>query len=214
MKMLITAATKMEIQPVMDSIDSLKTGIEIIFHTGGIGMMSTTFSLSKAIEQYKPGLIIQAGIAGCFDAKAALGTVVVVGREYMADSGVTENNEWKDIFDLKLADPNEFPFSNKQLINPNIPEFNLLKSPVITGVTVNTISTDIHKIQHINQQYKPFIETMEGAAFHYTCLKMCVPFIQIRSISNLVGERNKKHWKLNESVFNLNEYLKEYLMRF
>jgi len=214
MKMLITAATKMEIQPVMDSIDTIKTGAEIIFHTGGIGMMSTTFSLSKAIEQHKPGLIIQAGIAGCFDANATLGSVVVVGREYMADLGVTENNEWKDIFDLKLADPNEFPFSNKQLINPNIPEFNLLKSPVITGVTVNTISTDTHKIQQINDQYKPFIESMEGAAFHYTCLKMCVPFIQIRSISNIVGERNKKHWKLKESIDNLNNYLKEYIIRF
>ena len=214
MKMLITAATKMEIQPLMDANNTIKTNAEIVFHTSGIGMMATTFSLARAIEQHKPTLVVQAGVAGCFDALIPLGTVVVVGKEYIADMGVTENNLWLDIFDMNLADPNEFPFSNKQLINPNIPEFNVLKSPVVTGVSVNTISTDAHHIQQTQQHYHPFIESMEGAALHYVCLKNCIPFIQIRAISNIVGERNKKAWKLKESITNLNDYLREYLTRF
>ena len=214
MKMLITAATKMEIQPLMDAKDTIRTNAEIVFHTSGIGMMATTFSLARAIEQYKPELVVQAGIAGCFDAMFPLGTIVVVGKEYIADMGVTENNLWKDVFDMNLADPNEFPFSNKQLINPNIPEFNVLKSPVVTGVSVNTISTDTQIIQQIQQHYHPYIESMEGAAMHYVCLKNCIPFIQIRAISNIVGERNKKAWKLKESITSLNDYLKEYLTRF
>ena len=214
MKMLITAATKMEIQPLMDAKDTIKTNAEIVFHTSGIGMMATTFSLARAIEQHKPTLVVQAGIAGCFDALFPLGKIVVVGKESIADLGVTENNLWTDIFEMKLADPNEFPFSNKQLINPNIPEFNVLKSPIVTGVSVNTISTDIHIIQQIQQHYHPFVESMEGAALHYVCLKSCVPFLQIRAISNIVGERNKKAWKLKESIGSLNDYLKEYLTRF
>ena len=214
MKMLITAATKMEIQPLMEAKDTIKTHAGIVFHTSGIGMMATTFSLAKAIEQYKPALVVQAGIAGCFDALFPLGAIVVVGNEFIADMGVTENEEWKDIFDMNLTDPNEFPYNNKQLINPNIPEFNVLKSPVVTGVSVNTISTDIHIIQQIQQHYHPFVESMEGAAMHYVCLKSCIPFLQIRSISNIVGERNKKAWKLKESIGNLNDYLKEYLTRF
>jgi len=214
MKMLITAATKMEIQPLMDANNTIKTNAEIVFHTSGIGMMATTFSLARAIEQHKPTLVVQAGIAGCFDALFPLGSTVVVGKEYIADLGVTENNLWLDIFDMNLADPNEFPYSNKQLINPNIPEFNVLKSPVVTGVSVNNISTDTHIIQQIQQHYHPFIESMEGAAMHYVCLKNCIPFIQIRAISNIVGERNKKAWKLKESITSLNDYLKEYLTRF
>ena len=214
MKMLITAATKMEIQPLMDGKESIKTGADIVFHTSGIGMMATTFSLAKAIEQHKPALVVQAGIAGCFDNTITFGSVVVVGKEYMADMGVMENHQWRDVFDMNLSDRNEFPFSNKQLINPNIPEFNVLKSPVVTGVSVNTITTDPIHIQQIKHHYHPFLESMEGAALHYVCLKNCIPFIQIRSISNLVGERDKKHWKIKESIVSLNDYLTEYLSRF
>ena len=214
MKMLITAATKLEIQPLTDAKETIKTNAEIVFHTSGIGMMATAFSVARAIEQHKPTLVVQAGIAGCFDALFPLSSIVVVGKEYIADLGVTENNSWIDIFDMNLADPNEFPYSHKQLINPNIPEFNVLKSPVVTGVSVNTISTDIHIIQQIQQHYHPFVESMEGAALHYVCLKSCIPFIQIRSISNIVGERNKYAWKLKESIGSLNDYLKEYLTRF
>ena len=214
MKMLITAATKMEILPLIEAKDKLKTGAEIVFHTSGIGLMATTFSLAKAIEQHKPALVVQAGIAGCFDNTITFGSVVVVGKEYMADMGVMENHQWKDVFDMNLTDSNEFPFSNKQLINPNIPEFNVLKSPVVTGVSVNTISTNPIHIQQIRQQYHPFLESMEGAAMHYVCLKNCIPFIQIRAISNMVGERDKKRWKLKESIVSLNDYLTEYLTRF
>ena len=57
MKMLITSATKMEIQPLMDAKDTIRTNAEIVFHTSGIGMMATTFSLARAIEQYKPCLL-------------------------------------------------------------------------------------------------------------------------------------------------------------
>jgi futalosine hydrolase len=48
---------------------------------------------------------------------------------------------------------------------------------------------------------------MEGAAFHYLCLHEQVPFIQIRAISNMVGERNKLNWKMKEAVYNLNDKL-------
>ena len=48
---------------------------------------------------------------------------------------------------------------------------------------------------------------MEGAAFHYLCLQEQVPFLQLRAISNHVGERNKANWKLKEAIHNLNEKL-------
>jgi futalosine hydrolase len=41
---------------------------------------------------------------------------------------------------------------------------------------------------------------MEGAAFHYIGIMKSIPFIQIRGISNFVGERNKKNWKIDEAI--------------
>ncbi len=50
---------------------------------------------------------------------------------------------------------------------------------------------------------------MEGAAFHYVCLQEKIPFLQLRAISNYVGERNKANWNLNEAIRNLNKKLIE-----
>ena len=48
---------------------------------------------------------------------------------------------------------------------------------------------------------------MEGAAFHYACIQENIAFLQIRSISNFVGERVKTNWKMKEAIESLNENL-------
>ena len=50
---------------------------------------------------------------------------------------------------------------------------------------------------------------MEGAALHYACLMEGVPFLQLRSMSNYIGERNKKKWDMQVSISNLNNALIE-----
>ena len=48
---------------------------------------------------------------------------------------------------------------------------------------------------------------MEGAAFHYVCLQQKINFLQIRGISNMVGERDKTKWKIKKAIENLNNEL-------
>jgi futalosine hydrolase len=48
---------------------------------------------------------------------------------------------------------------------------------------------------------------MEGAALHYYCMQKGVSFLQIRSISNEVGVRNKTQWKMKEAIENLTHAL-------
>ena len=52
---------------------------------------------------------------------------------------------------------------------------------------------------------------MEGAALHYVCRSMSVPFMQVRAISNYIGERDKSKWKMKEAVDNLNDTLLKYV---
>ena len=59
-------------------------------------------------------------------------------------------------------------------------------------------------LQWAGLQFNADIETMEGAALHYVCLQEDIPFIQIRTISNFVGERDKTKWKLKDAIENLN----------
>jgi futalosine hydrolase len=48
---------------------------------------------------------------------------------------------------------------------------------------------------------------MEGAAFHYIALMEKIPYIQLRAVSNMVGERDKSKWKMKEAINALNEQL-------
>ena len=160
---------------------------------------------------YQPDLIIQVGIAGTFDHRLKLGKVICVMEESLGDMGVEENGCWKDIFDLNLEQKNEAPFKKGKLSNPFLKKYNLLDLSEVDAVTVNEISTNKERIQQVIKKYHPSIESMEGAALHYVCREMEIPFIQIRSISNYIGDRNKNNWKLQEAITNLNKTILKYI---
>jgi futalosine hydrolase len=203
MKIVITAATKGEWLPSYNAIKT--TQKDVLFHESGVGILSSTVALMKLITDEKPDLIIQVGIAGTFDTTKPLDRVVVIKNETIGDLGVTEKGQWKDIFDLQLIKNNQVPFVKKLLPNPWLKQYNLLKLSAVNAVTVNQISTSKKQIEQLIQKYNPTIESMEGAALHYVCLDANIPFLQIRAISNYVGERNKTKWLLKESILNLNE---------
>lgn len=215
MKVIITSAAEKEIVQVKQAVhhdySTDNTKFIVKFHQSGIGILSSCFSISKLIFEKKPDLIIQAGIAGAFDAEVTLGKVVTVKEEFIADTGVEENGNFKDLFDMKLLNENLFPFCNKRLMNSQIDKLNHLKLEEVTGITVNEITTRLHRMEQYRAKYNAAIESMEGASLHYCCLQTGTPFIQIRAISNYIGERDKTKWKLNESFQNLSRIILLYI---
>ena len=215
MRVIITAATNGEWMPSFQKINPAYAGtnkrFSVGFHESGIGLLASSVSLMKMFVQETPSLIIQVGIAGCFDKKVPLGKVFAVKDDFAGDIGVMENKVWKDLFDLKLDKANDAPYEKKSLPNPWLSQYNLLKLPTKKGVTVNTISTDKNKIDLYSGRYKATLESMEGAALHYMGRDLNIPFIQIRAVSNYVGERNKAKWEMQEAIYNLNETLLQYL---
>jgi futalosine hydrolase len=215
MRVIITAATNGEWMPSFQKINPAYAGtnkrFSVGFHESGIGLLASSVSLMKMFVQETPSLIIQVGIAGCFDKKVPLGKVFAVKDDFAGDIGVMENKVWKDLFDMKFDKPNDAPYEKKSLPNPWLSQYNLLKLPTKKGVTVNTISTDKNKIDLYRGRYKATLESMEGAALHYMGRDLNIPFIQIRAVSNYVGERNKAKWNIQEAIYNLNETLLQYL---
>lgn len=211
MNCLVVSATILEIKPFvqhcrtsnkLDYID-----LQLDFLVTGVGSTNTTYALMKHLQVKKPDIIIMAGIAGAFDRRLKLGDVVTVKQETMADLGVQEKDGYKDVFDLKLLPANEFPFKQKKLANPFTVLMERTKLPLVGSVTINQITSSKKTAALYETKYKAKIENMEGAALHLVCIKENIPFLQIRSISNYVGERNKKKWKLKEAVQNLNKEL-------
>jgi len=200
MNIYVAAATMPEIEPLIEQMGKVEFKMIIT----GVGAPSTIFNLTKILHAEKPDLMIQAGIAGTFDKTYEPATVVAVNQDRFADLGVAENGTWKDIFDLGLADDNDAPFSNGWLINKN-PRLHQLNIPTVSAITINEVTTDSTRIQQFTSKYNPAIESMEGAAFHFTCLQYDVPFIQLRAISNHIAERDKSKWSISAAIENLNK---------
>ena len=215
MRVIITAATVAEWMPSFLEMNTLYTSesqrLKVRFHQAGVGMLATAVSLTKLIAEEKPELVIQAGIAGCFDTTIPLGKVLAVHDEILGDMGVQEEGKWKDIFDLKLEKSSYHPFERRKLPNPWLSQYNLLKLSEVTAVTINEITTGDERIQQIVKKYNPVTESMEGAALHYVCREAGIPFLQIRAVSNYIGERNKSNWKIKEAIDNLNQVLIKYI---
>ncbi len=215
MRVIVTAATTGEWMPGFMSMDKLYTAdskrMKVRFHQSGIGILSTAVSLTKLIIEERPDLIIQVGLAGTYNNRLSLGKVVVVEDEVLGDLGVEEDGKWVDIFDMKLEKSSAGAFDKKTLPNPWLDDFNLLQLSAVQGITVNEITTSKERIQQLNKKYAPCTESMEGAALHYVCRDTNTPFLQMRAISNYVGERDKSKWKIDESITALNDNLLKYL---
>jgi len=211
MNCLVVSATILEIKPFIEHCRTTSKldyiDLHLDFLITGVGSINCTYSLMKHLQVKKPDVIIMAGIAGAYSLKMNLGDVVVVRDESLADLGVQEKDAYKDVFDLKLLPANQFPFSRKKLINPFTVLVERTALPKVSSVTVNQISSSKKTADLYSAKYKASIENMEGAAFHFVCMKENIPFVQIRSISNYVGERNKKKWLLKDAVQNLNRVL-------
>ncbi len=212
MKFLIVAATEFEIAPTLDFLkkNALRKESEFIFNENsiqilitGVGVPQVMYNLLKKFSSEDFDLVIQAGIAGTFNSKNLIGSVVEVAIDKFADVGVEEKNgDFTSVFDMGFCDKNQFPFNDGWLKNTTA-DFNFLKK--VIGITVNRASGRQESIDRITKKYPTAeIETMEGAAFNYICLLEKKKFMQIRSISNLVEPRNKKNWDISLAISQLN----------
>ncbi len=200
MNVLLVAATTLEVEKTVTLFPKIKTLIT------GVGVPETLYALSKELYQNNYDLIINAGIAGTFDKNIPLGSVLEINKDRFADIGAQNGEDFLDIFELNLANANQFPYENGWLVNEYIS--GLL--PLSSALTVNKAHGNAKEIEYIHQKYKATLESMEGAAISFVCKMEGINYLQFRSISNVVEKRNRGAWNIPLAVANLNDFLVEY----
>ena len=194
MKILLVASTQFEIEPFLKE----KRHMDVLIT--GVGIASATYHLTKKLLHHHYDLVIQAGVAGLFnhnDDAPKLTEVVAVSKDVFGDLGAYEEKQMKSVNDLQLS--NDFEW----LPNSN-PLLKKLPYRKVSAITVNTVTDDSGFIDALQEKWKPSIESMEGAALHFVCTEKEIPFIQLRSSCNYMGERDKTKWHLKEAIENLN----------
>lgn len=219
---LIVAATELEIKPLLNDTEQINdqprlykkkiANVQTHILIGGIGTAFMAYKLTKVLNMHKYSFVINAGIGGTFSNLFSLGEVVNVHNEVFAGIGLLDKDKFTNLFDMNLLTEGEFPFTQNFLHNFSLINNKVIEAlPLANGVTVNTLFTKTMGVDLRYQKLNPHIESMEGAAVFYVCLMEHVPFVQIRAISNYVGETNKNFWKIPLAVENLNKVIVEAL---
>ena len=218
MKILIVAATEAEIEILIKSLTPLENKDDCIRHfeyankqidvlVTGVGMIATTYYLAQLnLSEY--AFVINAGIAGSFNRDMAIGEITLVVSDCFAELGVDKEDSFVSVYEMGFSKKNkeEF-FDEKGVIHnsffPDNAELNQLKK--VSAITVNTINVDESRIRKVMKYYSPDLESMEGAAVFYTCMKQKIPCLQIRSVSNYIEPRNLYNWNIPFAISNLNK---------
>jgi futalosine hydrolase len=209
MKLLIVSATEAEIAPLRAYLRSADGAAEVLIT--GVGMVATTYMLTKQLAANKYDLVLQAGVGGSFDPDIALGSVAFVTSDQFADLGAEDHDKYLDIYEMGLAGENDPPFTKGKLVTPLLPVHEKITLAQVSGITVNKVSGNEPTIKLRTEKYSCAVESMEGAAFLYVCLQEKVPFAQVRAISNYVAPRDKSQWKMKEAIANLNNWLIDFV---
>ena len=182
MKILLVVATKSEI------IEDKFKDCDVI--VTGVGMVNTTFSLTRRLSKKSYDLVINMGVAGSFSDEIKIGDVVEVIEDNLSEIGFENGNSFSEFTNFRIE--NSFKVDEKT---------NLKKAK---GITVNTVHGNEKIITEIISRLNPDVESMEGAACFMVCEKFKIPCIQIRAISNKVEKRNTENWNLPLAISNLN----------
>jgi futalosine hydrolase len=207
MKILMVAATWMEVKLLMDELEfrGEKSHLlkqywladhEIDILITGIG---TTFAK----------LVINLGIAGSLTHDLKIGEVVSVTSEEFADLGIEEKEEFLTLFETGFIESNEFPFEGGVLKATNNNNFSGIKK--VRGITTNKSHGRGTSIEEIQQKFMAHVESMEGAAVLFVCNWFGVSCYQIRAISNYVEPRDSSKWNIPLALENLKKTILEIL---
>jgi len=215
-RILLVSATAAEIGPVTAGLrpEGGERGPKTTRYVGhghdvdvlvtGVGMVATATWCAHALGRERYDVALNLGVCGTFDRALALGSVVHVISDQLAELGAEDGDAFLSIHALRLLDENEPPFVSGRLVNQAPPVSATLASlPAVSGITVNTVHGRDQSIAAVTARLAPQVESMEGAAFMYACLVHGQRFAQVRAVSNFVERRNREAWKLGDAVASL-----------
>jgi futalosine hydrolase len=227
MRILIVSATFAEIKPLAKTLKvdvvpsnnrytTTYAGHEITLLITGVGMVATAFHMG-GLKKDVFDMAINAGIAGSFNKELQTGQLVNVTTDCFAEMGADYGDKFIPLYNMDFAKDFAEPFMTKGgiLQNPTqTPNSIINELPRVSGITVNTVNGKAERIEKIMEMFAPDVESMEGAAFLFGCLKKGIPCFQLRAISNYIEPRNLNNWNIPLAIGILNKRLIEIIAAF
>lgn len=207
---LLLTATEREMAPLLERKDfqSLYRAGQgyLEFLVTGVGPVATAICLTRWLcERRLPAgsLVLQFGIGGAYPQPVGNTPEVLdlclAEEEVLADFGVADGDRM-EYFSQELGGALVQDFSRKHVQQVYRMLVGLGK-PVHVGrfLTVQAVSGTRERGDFLRQEWGGLCENMEGAAAAKVCNDFALPFVELRSVSNLVEKRNSNLWKIDEA---------------
>ncbi len=173
-----------------------RAGVETL--VSGLGPVDAAVRVARALAVQRYDVVVNAGIAGAFRGVAHVGDGVVVGEELLE-------------MQQETGAPLVLPPGN--LIADRVPaDSHLIEAitalgfPLVRGITVTHVTATDATAQRLRARGAE-IETMEGFAVMRAAQLGNVPAIEVRGISNVVGDRASGEWDFAAGVTGLRRVL-------
>ncbi len=203
-KVAIIGAMSEEVEALKAKIVGLKTqtiggcqyhtgslaGVEVILNQSGIGKVAAAMSTAILFERFAPDCVINTGSAGGFDPQLAVGDIVLSVQVRHHDVDVTA-------FGYEIGQVPNMPAAF--VADTHLLELARRCIQQIDGVQVKaglicTGDQFMCKPEHITQVRAHFPEMlaaeMEAAAIAQVCYQFKVPFVIVRSLSDIAGQES------------------------
>ncbi|WP_035272528.1 futalosine hydrolase [Desulfonatronum thiodismutans] len=183
----------------------LVTGVGPVNAGIALGRLLGSLSTGSLRDAPEPVGVLNLGVAGAFSLeRLPLGTAVVVTEEVWPEYGLLAASglDPKGI-GLAQGKVDGEPVWDRLRLTPESCArqmgLNISGLTRAVGLTVAGVSGTPERAEALRTKYSCDIETMEGFALAWACSLARVPFVQARTVSNLVGSRDAAHWNLNRA---------------
>lgn len=188
LKKKMTNKQEIEIASVL-FIEGKLNDNEIILLKSGIGKVNAAMATTILLERFEPTHVINTGSAGGFSNKLEVGDIVIGKEVVHHDVDVTA-------FDYKYGQvpnmPASFPADNILIdkINTVLNDLSI-KSEIGLIATGDSFMSDPKRVAAVKKKFPNMIAAeMEGAAIAQVCYQYQVPFVIIRALSDIAGEKS------------------------
>lgn len=198
LRILVVTAVSLESDAVVRGLKS-HPGFHVLM--AGVGPTAAAAATAKALASAKYDMVISMGIGGGFPGKAEVGSVVVADEIVAADLGVETQEGFQSIDELGFGTTRYKVDAG--LVNRVAGAMRIAGLPVTTGsiLTVSTVTgTASSALQMVERVPGAVVEAMEGYGVAVAAHASGVPFMEIRSVSNMVGPRDRTAWRIKEAL--------------
>jgi len=173
------------------------------FHViaAGVGPAAAAAGTATAIAKAPYALVISAGIAGGFIGRAEVGSLVIADEIVAADLGAETAEGFESVDKLGFGSARIEP--DRKLVQLVTDAVRSVGLPVMNGavLTVSTVTgTAASAVELAARVPGAAAEGMEGFGVATAAQQSGVPVLEIRSISNPVGPRDRANWRIGEAL--------------